>query len=64
MFEKADPAIWVTQRPNSIKDAFSALKVGDIIEVPYQQCHSSARLLGIRVQVRAINGKYYAKRVI
>jgi hypothetical protein len=64
MFEKVDPGIF-EQRPRNrgMAAAFRAMEIGDVIEVPYLQCHKTAKMQGIVVTVSQIEDKIYAKRV-
>lgn len=43
--------------------AFRKMEIGDVIEVPYRECHSNAKRVGVVVQTTCIEGKFYAKRV-
>lgn len=66
MLEKVDPAIFNTPRAayGRLARAFRSMDVGDVIEVPHQAVHSQAKAVGIRVSVRKIDGRFYAKRTV
>lgn len=64
MFQRVDPAIWnISQEGRGMGKAFRKMEIGDVIEVPYRECHSNAKRVGVVVQTTCIEGKFYAKRV-
>lgn len=62
MFEKVDPAIMGKSRRGATK-AFREMEIGDVIEVPYSQMHSTAKAVGITVTIHGVDGRFYAQRV-